>query len=100
MDSAGGKRMLREVLYRYVPRDLIDRPKMGFGVPVGEWMRGELSEWAEELITETRLKNDGFLEPSIVRDTWAQHLSGRRNWQHRMWSILMFQAWLDEWNVT
>ncbi len=91
-----GKWALREVLYKHVPKALIDRPKMGFGVPLGEWLRGPLKEWAEALLDEKRLRDEGFFNVSLVRKQWEEHLSGRRNWQYQLWDILMFQAWLDE----
>lgn len=88
-----GKWILREVLARYVPRRLFERPKMGFGVPVGAWLRGDLREWAEDLLSEDRLKRGGLFQTEVVRDLWAQHLRGERNLQHQLWPLLMFEAW-------
>jgi len=93
--GAEGKWLLRQVLYRYVPQALIDRPKMGFGVPVDAWLRGPLSGWAEELLAETRLRDEGFFHPAEVRQTWEQHRKGKADWAYLLWPILMFQAWFD-----
>jgi asparagine synthase (glutamine-hydrolysing) len=90
-----GKRILREILYKYVARDLVDRPKKGFGVPLASWLRGELRDWGEEYLSERRLSREGYLYPRAVREKWTEHVSGNRNWQHHLWDVLMFETWLD-----
>jgi asparagine synthase (glutamine-hydrolysing) len=90
-----GKWLLRELLDRHVPRKLIERPKMGFGVPLDQWLRGPLRNWAEALLDEERVRQEGFLSPTLVRKAWTQHLRGEAANGHRLWSVLMFQAWLQ-----
>lgn len=91
-----GKHLLRRVLYRYVPPELVERPKWGFQVPVHTWLRGPLREWAEDLLDEAAIRREGWLDPAPIRRQWQQHLSGRYNWQHSLWGVLMFQSWLRE----
>ena len=91
-----GKWALREVLYKYVPRELIERPKMGFGIPVGMWLRGPLRDWAEALLDPVRMNRQGYLKPEPIQTVWQQHLKGHYDWTSRLWSVLMFQAWLEE----
>jgi asparagine synthase (glutamine-hydrolysing) len=90
-----GKWLLRQLLYRYVPRELIERPKMGFAIPLGDWLRGPLRGWAEDLLDERRLRDEGYLRPRPIRDLWKVHLSGRSDEYPRLWPILMFQSWLQ-----
>ena len=90
-----GKRLLRRSLYRHVPQALIDRPKSGFAVPIDNWLRNELRDWAEDLISAQRLKTQGILNPEPIRQAWTRHLSGTRQEHQRLWSVLMFQSWLE-----
>ncbi len=89
------KWLLKQVLYKYVPRGLMNRPKHGFGIPLEDWLRGPLRDWAESLLNEHRLIDEGFLSPAPIRQLWQDHLSGRPWLQARLWSVLMFQAWLE-----
>lgn len=91
-----GKWILRELLYRHVPKEIIDRPKMGFGLPIDQWLRGPLKQWAEELLSAEKLDASGFFESEPIQTKLKEHLNNSRNWQHHLWTILMFQAWLEE----
>jgi len=89
------KWILRQVLYRHVPQNLLERPKMGFGVPIDTWLRGPLREWAEALLDNKRLCREGFFRPELIIEKWNEHLAGTANWGYQLWDILMFQAWLE-----
>jgi asparagine synthase (glutamine-hydrolysing) len=100
MKNAGrgtGKRVLRRILHRHVPEPLVNRPKMGFTMPIAAWLRTELLDWAENLICERRLKQEGIFDPAAIRCRWREHLNGTRDWQSAIWPILMFQAWKARW---
>lgn len=90
-----GKWALRQILYKYVPRELIERPKAGFAVPISNWLRGPLREWAEELLSPSKLHNQGFFKPEIIEYKWKEHLKGNKDYSSELWAILMFQSWLE-----
>lgn len=93
LGPTGGKQMLRDVLVRHVPRELFERPKLGFGVPLGEWLRGPLREWSEDLLSVAALSDDGLLNPEPIRRAWSDHVAGRVDWKYWLWPVLMLQAW-------
>jgi len=91
-----GKWALRRILDRFVPRALTERPKVGFGVPIDQWLRGPLKEWADDLLGADRLSREGYFDPRPIRLAWDEHQSGRRNRQYELWNSLMFQSWLEQ----
>jgi asparagine synthase (glutamine-hydrolysing) len=91
-----GKWLLRQVLYKYVPMEMIERPKMGFGIPIDSWLRGPLRAWADELLNKERIEAEGIFEYELIHKKWREHLNGKRNWAYHIWDILMFQCWYDK----
>jgi len=95
LKNGQGKHLLRKVLYRHVPKEIMERPKMGFTVPLGDWLKVPLREWARELIEPKRLKEEGYFKPDPVMNMWDEHLKNRANWGHQLWNLFMFQSWLE-----
>jgi asparagine synthase (glutamine-hydrolysing) len=96
INNGEGKIVLRKILYKYVPSHLIDRPKTGFSIPIADWLRGPLKDWAEGHLSENRIKSEGYLNQELISLIWQQHLSGKYDWSDRLWGVLMFQSWLKE----
>jgi asparagine synthase (glutamine-hydrolysing) len=94
--NGDSKWTLRHILYKYDPKKLIERPKMGYGVPIDCWLREPFRERAKNLMGESLLKHEGFFNPVPIRQKWAEHLSGKLNWQYQLWDVLMFQSWLED----
>ena len=86
------------MLYRHVPEHLIERPKMGFGVPIGDWIKGSLREWSEHMLGNERIEEEGYFNAQEIDEMWQGHLSGRYNRTHELWNILMFQSWLEKYS--
>ena len=87
--------ILRELLYKYVPAKLLERPKQGFGIPLDVWLRGPLRDWAESLLDMNNIRDEGYFNHTLIKKRWDEHLKGNFNWGHSLWSILMFQSWLN-----
>ena len=90
------KWILKKILNEYMPKTYFDRPKMGFAVPIGKWLRGPLKEWAGELLNDSKLKNEGYFNHKEIKLKWDQHISKTHNWDYHLWDVLMFQSWLKE----
>jgi asparagine synthase (glutamine-hydrolysing) len=97
IQGSKGKILLRRVLSRYVPQALVERQKAGFSIPIGDWIRGPLADWAADLLSEPSLAAHGLFDSGPIRHMFAEHLGGRRDWQYPLWTILMFQAWYKRW---
>ena len=95
-----GKWILRQVLNTFVPAPLMDRPKMGFAIPLESWLRGPLKEWANDLLTEPRVREQGFLNADVVTHEWSQFCAGGGGRQHKVWALLMWMAWVEHWKPT
>ena len=95
LNAGVGKWVLRQVLYRHVPKSIVERPKMGFGIPIDQWLRNPLRDWSESLLDTKKIASQGYLNPDLVKKKWGEHLSGSRNWSYQLWNVLMFQSWLE-----
>jgi len=90
-----GKLILKKILDKHIPSELFNRPKQGFALPIEQWLRGPLVDWAESLIDKSRLDSESYFDSDVVHRKWSEHKSGKRNWQTEIWNVLMFQAWLE-----
>ena len=99
IEGSKGKIILRRILHKYVPKNLVERPKAGFAIPIGDWIRGPLSDWAADLLSDSSLAKSGLFNAAEIRRIFAEHQAGIRDWQYRLWTILMFQAWHNRWAV-
>ena len=90
-----GKLILKKILSNYIPKKLMERPKKGFSIPLDSWLRGPLKDWAENLLSEKRLSQEGYFNTELVRRKWSEHINNEYNWQNDLWNVLMFQAWID-----
>jgi len=97
LKSGSSKHILRNILYKYVPKELIDRPKMGFAIPIADWLKNDLRDWSAQLLDSKSLEASG-LNPVPIRKKWQEHLSGNRNWQYALWPVLMYQSWHNKWH--
>jgi len=97
LDKGVSKKILRNILYKHIPKKLIERPKMGFAIPLADWLRGDLRDWAEDLLSEDKIAKSGLLDAKPIRQKWQEHQKGSRNWQYALWPVLMFQAWQQKW---
>ena len=97
-NKKNGKYILRELLLKYLPKKLFERPKQGFTIPIDRWLRNDLKDWAEDLLSPPKIKFYGFLDESAVISIWNEHQSKQYNHGHKLWTILMFQLWLEEWS--
>lgn len=93
--DGSNKWILKQILYKHIPKNLIDRPKMGFSVPLDQWLRGPLKDWAERLLDPKKIEQQGFFKADFISKKWQQHQTGFRNWQYQLWNILIFQQWLE-----
>ena len=96
IDKNKGKLILKKILKDYIPLNLIERPKMGFGIPLAEWLRTSLKDFTNDQLEHSKIKHDGYLDSDIVNQTWQEHQTGKRNWEHKIWAIIMFQSWLHK----